>query len=79
MGIPKKKPLPRQKSLGFGFGKKVLVSVSENLVLEKSFGLRKFGLGQKVSVLVLENLVSEKKNQNNKKESKPKKQCKSLI
>ena len=49
----------RQKSLGFGFGKKILVL--ENLVLEKSFGLRKFGLGQKVSFLVLENLVSENK------------------
>ena len=70
----------RKKSLGFGFGefglgKKVSVSVSENLVSEKSlgfgfgkFGIRKkvsvsekIGLGKKVSVSVSENLVSEKK------------------
>ena len=39
------------------------VSVSENLVLEKSlgFGLGEFGLRKKVLVSVLENLVSEKK------------------
>ena len=58
------------KSLGFGLGLetfanfwRVLVSVSENLVSEKSlgFGFRKFGLGKKVSVSVLENLVSDKK------------------
>ena len=58
----------RIKSLGFrkfGLGKKVSVSVSENLVSEKSFGFGKFGLEKKVSVLVSEKLVSEKKNQNN--------------
>ena len=62
--------LVSKKSLGFGFGKfglgkKVSVSVSENLVSEKSFGFGKFGLEKKVSVLVSEKLVSEKKNQNN--------------
>ena len=38
--------------------KKVSVLVSENLVLDKSFGFGEFGLGKKVSVA--ENLVSEK-------------------
>ena len=56
----------RKKSLGFGLGefglrKKVSVSVSENLVSEKSFGFGKFGLEKKVSVLVSENLISERK------------------
>ena len=55
----------RKKSLGFGFvkfglGNKVSVSVSENLVSEKSFGFGKFGLEKKVSIS--ENLVSEKKS-----------------
>ena len=42
----------------------VSVSVSKNLVSEKSLGigLGKFGLGKKVSVSVSENLVSEKKS-----------------
>merc|ERR1712013_749482 len=59
----------RKRSLGFGFrifgiGKKVSVSVSENLVSEKSlgFGFEKFGIGKKVSVSVSKNLVSEKKS-----------------
>ena len=53
------------RDLDFGFGRKTFanfwrVSVSENLVLEKSLGFdfRKFGLGKKVSIS--ENLVSEK-------------------
>ena len=46
----------------FGLGKKV--SVSENLVSEKSLGIGFgiFGIGKKVSVSVSENLVSEKKS-----------------
>ena len=46
----------------FGIGKKVSVSVSENLVWEKKsrYRFRKFGIGKKVSVSVSENLVSEK-------------------
>ena len=46
----------------FGLEKKVSVSVSENLVSEKSLsnGIDKFGLIRKVSVSVSENLVSEK-------------------
>ena len=59
-----------EKSLDFSFGE---------FGLGKSFGFGKFGLGKIVSVLVLENLVSKKKNQNNKKKSKPKRQCNSLI
>ena len=41
----------------------LVVSVSESLVSEKSFGIGigKFGLGKKVLVSVSENLVSEKK------------------
>ena len=72
----------------FGLGKKVSVSVSENLVSEKkvsvsfseklvsekSFGFGKIGL-KKVSILVSEKLVSEKENQKNKKERRPSKQC----
>ena len=53
-----------EKSLGFGFrkfgiGKKVSVSVSENLVSEKSLGIGfgKFGIGKKVSVSVLVNIL----------------------
>ena len=43
----------------------VLVSVSENLVSEKSLGIsiKKFGLGKKVLISVTENLVSKKKLQ----------------
>ena len=101
------------RSLGLGLGLetfakffRVSVSVSEELVSEKSLGFGIFGLGKKVSVLVLENLVSEKKsrfwfrriwskksisfcfgklglgkekNQNNKKKTRPSKQCKFLI
>ena len=57
------------RSLGFetfakflGLGKKVSVSVLENLVSEKSigFGFGKIWSRKKVSVSVLENLVSEK-------------------
>ena len=55
------------RSLSFGLETfanfwRVLVSVSENLVSEKSlgFGFRDFGLRNKVSVSVSENLVSEK-------------------
>ena len=36
----------------FGLGKKVSVSVSENLVSEKSLGFGKFGIGKKVLVSV---------------------------
>ena len=54
-----------RRDLDFDFGRETFanfwrVSVSENLVLEKSLGFdfRKFGLGKKVSIS--ENLVSEK-------------------
>ena len=75
------KNLVLEKSLGFGkFGLEKQVSVSENLVSEKksisvsknlvsgkkSFGFGKLGLGKE-------------KNQNNKKETRPSKQCKSFI
>ena len=75
------KNLVLEKSLGFGkFGLEKKVSISENLVSEKksisvsknlvsgkkSFGFGKLGLGKE-------------KNQNNKKETRPSKQCKSLI
>merc|ERR1712116_82362 len=52
------------KLLGFEtFANFLRVSVSKNLVSEKSlgFGFRKFVIGKKVSVSVSENLVSEKK------------------
>ena len=63
----------RKKSLGFGsgdfgLGKKVLVSVSENLVSEKK---SRFWFWKIWS--------QKRKNQSNKKESRPSKQCKSLI
>ena len=47
----------------FGLGKKVLVSVSKNLVSEKSlgFGIGKFSFGKKVLVSVSKNLISENK------------------
>merc|ERR1712116_92828 len=53
------------KLLGFEtFANFLRVSVSENLVSEKSLGIGfgKFGIGKKVSVSVSENLVSEKKS-----------------
>ena len=59
------------RSFGFGLGLetfanflRVSVSVSKNLVSEKSlgFGFGKFGIGKKASVSVSENLVSEKKS-----------------
>ena len=46
----------------FGFGKKVLVLVSENLVSEKSLGFGKIWSQKKVSVSGSENLVSEEKH-----------------
>ena len=58
------------RSLGFGLGLEtfakffmISVSVSKNLVSEKSigFGFGKFGIGKEVSVSVSEFLVSEKK------------------
>ena len=56
------------KSFGLGLETfanfwRVTVSVSKNMVSEKSlgFGFGKFGLGKKVSVSVSENLVSETK------------------
>ena len=59
------------RSLGFGLGLETFakflmnsVSVSKNLVSEKSigFGFGKFGIGKEVSVSVSEFLVSEKKS-----------------
>ena len=85
--------LVTKKSLGLYFGKKVSVLVSENLVSEKSLGFRKFGFGKKVSVSVSKKFGLRKKsrssfrkiwsrkrkNPNNMKETRPSKQCKSLI
>ena len=53
------------RSLGFGLGLETFanflrVSVSENLVSERSIGFGKFGLRKKVSFLVSKHLVSEK-------------------
>ena len=57
----------QKKSIGFGFDTfanffRVLVLVSENLVLEKSlgFGFGKFGFGKKSRFRFRKNLVSEK-------------------
>ena len=53
------------RSLGFGLGLKFfMISVSKNLVSEKSigFGFETFANFLRVSVSVLENLVSEKKS-----------------
>ena len=58
------------KLLGFEtFAKSLRVSVSENLVSEKSLGFEKIWSQKRVSVSVSENLVSEKKK------SKQQEQC----
>ena len=63
---------------------RVSVSVSENLVLEKSlgFGFGKFGFGKSLGFGKFGlnfGFRFQKKNQNDKKETRPSKQCKSLI
>ena len=58
--------------------KKVSVSVLENLVSEKSFGFRKFGL-KKSRFWFWKTWSRKRKNQSNKKESRPSKQSKSLF
>ena len=60
---------------------KNLVSVLENLVPKKSlsFGFGKFGLGKSLGFGVRRLGLGKEKNQNNKKETRPSKQCKSLI
>ena len=71
--------LVSEKSLGFGFGKFGLgFNFGDFSLGKKNPGFKKFGL-EKIFFLVSENLVSEIKNQNNKKEIRPSKQCKFLF
>ena len=63
----------------FGLGKKVSVSVSENLVSEKSFGFEKFGLEKKSRFWFRKTGFRKRKNQNDQKETRPSIQRKSLI
>jgi len=64
---------------------RVLVSVSENLVLEKSlgFGFGKFGFRKSLGFgkfgLNFGFWFQKRKNQNEKKETRPSKQCKSIL
>ena len=73
-----------KKSLGFGFvkfglGKKVSVLVSENLVSEKSFSFGIFGLKKSLGFGFGKLGLGKEKSQNNKKDTRPSKQCKSII
>ena len=82
------------RNFGFKTSANLLrVSVSENLVSEKSFGFgkfglekkslgfgcRKFGLRKKSRFWFWKIWSRKRKNQSNKKETRPSKQCKSLI
>ena len=75
------------RSLGFGLGLetfadsiwRVSISVSENLVSEKSLSFGKIFLQKKSRFWSQKTWFRKRKNENNKKETRPSKQCKSLI